>query len=67
MAMTDTKTTVTERLWIGEVRLTVYVPSELGTAEGKRIEDALATLASQLADIAKAVLPPPCETETHIG
>ncbi len=67
MITTDPGLAHTERLWAGEIRLTVYVPRELTASDAQNLVVSLASLAQKIVDVSNAVLPPGCKVETHIS
>ncbi len=57
MTTTDPELAHTERLWAGEIRLTVYVPRELDASDAQNLVASLATLAQKIVDVSNAGAP----------
>jgi hypothetical protein len=66
MTSTEQSSPRTERLWAGEIKLTVYVRRELDAPEARTLVESLAKLARQMEEISRAGLPPVCEVESHV-
>lgn len=67
MTTTDSELAHTEQLWAGEIRLTVYVPCELGASDAQNLVVSLATLAQKIVDVSDVMLPSGCKVEPHIS
>lgn len=67
MTNKDPESAHTEQLWAGEIRLTVYVPRELGASDAQNLVVSLASLAQKIVDVSNAMLPPGCKVESDIS